>query len=147
MCLGKPWLPHWVSSAWWRCWWCLHFLCSVWWFLKSSINDTVTFKSCTLYIQIYKAEYSCTFINKYSVHYLIWNICIYAHKDVHIYKKLINKLVELHVNSYFFLNWDGWGLYGLPVPVLLKVSTQYSVVDLCLGLSGCRCVNEAVNEM
>lgn len=97
--------------------------------------------------QMHKAEYSCTFIIKYSVHYLIWNICIYAHKDVHIYKKLINKLVELHVNSYFFLNWDGWGLYGLPVPVLLKVSTQYSVVDLCLGLSGCRCVNEAVNEM
>lgn len=109
MCSGKPWLPHWVSSAWWRCWWCLHFLCSVWWFLKSSINDTVTFKSCTLYIQIYKAEYSCTFINKYSVHYLIWNICICSHKNVHNYstKYIINKLVELHVTQLFFLKL-GW---------------------------------------
>lgn len=62
-------------------------------------------------------------------------------------KNIINKLVELHEAQLFFFNWGGWGLYSLPVPVLLKVSTQYSVVDLCLGLSGCRCVNEAVNKM
>lgn len=144
MCSGKPWLPHWVSSAWWRCWWCLHFLCSVWWFLKSSINDTVTFKSCTLYKQIYKTVLSL--IN--TVYTITYETFAYVHTKMYITTKyIINKLVELHVNSYFFLNWDGWGLYGLPVPVLLKVSTQYSVVDLCLGLSGCRCVNEAVNEM
>lgn len=144
MCLGKPWLPHWVSSAWWRCWWCLHFLCSEWWFLKSSINDTVTFKSCTLYKQIYKTVLSL--IN--TVYTITYKTFAYVHTKMYIStKNIINKLVELHVNSYFFLNWDGWGLYGLPVPVLLKVSTQYSVVDLCLGLSGCRCVNEAVNEM
>lgn len=144
MCLGKPWLPHWVSSAWWRCWWCLHFLCSVWWFLKSSINNTVTFKSCTLYKQIYKTVLSL--IN--TVYTITYKTFAYVHTKMYISTKyIINKLVELHVNSYFFLNWDGWGLYGLPVPVLLKVSTQYSVVDLCLGLSGCRCVNEAVNKM
>lgn len=66
-------------------------------------------------------------------------------------KYIINKLVELHVTQLFFFKTGMgayiWGLYGLPVPVLLKVSTQYSVVDLCLGLSGCRCVNEAVNKM
>lgn len=38
-----------------------------------------------------------------------------------IIKYIINKLVELYVNSYFFLNWDGWGLYGLFVFVFFKV--------------------------
>lgn len=70
---------------------------------------------------MYKVEYLCIFIIKYSVYYFIWNICIYVYKDVYIYKKLINKLVELYVNSYFFLNWDGWGLYGLFVFVFFKV--------------------------
>lgn len=97
--------------------------------------------------QMYKAEYSCTFINKYSVHYLIWNICICSHKNVHNYK-IYNKYIGWTTcSTVIFFNCGGWGLYCLPVPVLLKVSTQYSVVDLCLGLSGCRCVNEAVNEM
>lgn len=83
-----------------------------------------------------------------TVYIISYETFAYVHTKMYITTTyIINKLVELHVAQLFFFNWDGWGLYGLPVPVLLKVSTQYSVVDLCLGLSGCRCVNEAVNKM
>lgn len=64
---------------------------------------------------------------------------------------IYNTVILLTGVDFFIGGLGGWGggweLYGLPVPVLLKVSTQYSVVDLCLGLSGCRCVNDAVNKM